>query len=202
MVADIFDEPGTRVSPPTKLAHVVLRTGTNFSRMVDFYKTFLGAKASFENDFISFICYDDEHHRIAIVAARGCGPKVPNSSGLHHIAFSYDSLTTLAVAYRQRKKLGIMPVWSVNHGPTSSIYYRDPDGNMIETQVDNFSTSEEATTFMMSKEFMDDPFGTDFDPEELIERLRAGESDASIKRRKEVGPRTEPPAVLLRQHHI
>ncbi|KUL87817.1 hypothetical protein ZTR_03154 [Talaromyces verruculosus] len=202
MVADIFDVPRKRVPSPTKLAHVVLQTGTNFSQMVDFYKTFLGAKASFENDFISFISYDEEHHRIAIVAARGCGPNVPNSSGLHHIAFSYDSLTTLAVAYRQRKRLGIMPVWSVNHGPTSSIYYRDPDGNMIETQVDNFPTPEEATAFMMSKEFIDNPLGTDFDPEELIERLRAGESDASIKRRKEIGPRTRPPGALHRQQKV
>lgn len=39
-----------------------------------------------------------------------------------------------------------------NHGPTTSLYYRDPDGNQIETQVDNFETAEEATAFMNSPE--------------------------------------------------
>ncbi|KAJ5099939.1 hypothetical protein N7532_006940 [Penicillium argentinense] len=70
---------------------------------------FLSAKASFENDLISFILYEEEHHLIAIVAARGCGPKVHNSSGLDPITFSYYSLTISAVAYWQRKTLGIMP---------------------------------------------------------------------------------------------
>lgn len=67
--------------------------------------------------------------------------------------------------------------------------YQDPDGNQLETQVDNFDTSEEATEFMMSKFFTENPLGVDFDPEDLIKRLQSGESDASIKKRKEVGPR-------------
>lgn len=35
-------------------------------------------------------------------------------------------------------------------GSTTSIYYKDPDGNMLETQVDNFDSVEEATKFMVS----------------------------------------------------
>lgn len=41
----------------------------------------------------------------------------------------------------------------VNHGPTTSIYYRDPDGNDIETQVDNFDTTAEADEFFASEAF-------------------------------------------------
>jgi hypothetical protein len=33
-------------------------------------------------------------------------------------------------------------------GVTSSLYHRDPDGNFVELQVDNFVTPEEATSYM------------------------------------------------------
>jgi len=77
----------------------------------------------------------------------------------------------------------------VNHGPTTSIYYKDPDGNKIETQVDNFPTVQEAGAFMVTPQFMENPVGVDFDPEELVARLRSGEDWTSIMKRPEIGPR-------------
>ena len=71
------------VTSPRKLAHVVLKTSAeSFKTMCDFYKTFLGGHASFENTFLSFITYDDEHHRIAIAAVPGLGPKDTKTAGL------------------------------------------------------------------------------------------------------------------------
>lgn len=186
-----FDAPGHKVTSPCKLAHVVLRTA-KFQEMVDFYTAFLGGSITYGNDMLSFITYDDEHHRIALIAFPGTGPKVPTSSGLEHVAFTFPTLTELLMAYRQRKAKGILPCWSVNHGPTTSLYYRDPDGNMLETQVDNFDTNEEANRFMASKEFAENPIGTDIDPEDLIARIKKGEPDIDLKRRKEIGPRGLP----------
>lgn len=77
-----------------------------------------------------------------------------------------------------------------------SIYYEDPDGNQIETQVDSFEDPEEATKFMASEEFAENPIGVDFDPEELIRRLQAGESEESLKKREKIGPRGLPPHML------
>jgi catechol-2,3-dioxygenase len=72
-----------KVISPSKLAHVVLRTTpSNFKTMVRFYETFLGGKAGFENEFIAFISYDEEHHRIAILAVDGTGAKQQKSCGL------------------------------------------------------------------------------------------------------------------------
>ena len=178
----------TKVRSPSMLAHVVLRTG-NFEKMVNYYKTFLGAHASFENEAISFLRYDEEHHRIAIMGIPTTEAKAPQAAGLHHISFTFDSLDDLAAAYTERKALGITPTLCLNHGPTTSIYYTDPDANMIETQVDNFDTAEKASEFMASKEFEENPIGTDFDPEDLIKRLESGESHESIKKRVEIGPR-------------
>lgn len=69
------------------------------------------------------------------------------------------------------------------------MYYRDPDGNMIETQVDNFDTPEEATQSMMSEDFQINAFGMDYDPEELCRRVDFGEDEASIKKQGKVTAR-------------
>lgn len=194
-MATAFDNLGDKVKSPSKLAHVVLRTN-NFKPMVDYYKKFTGGSASYENEMLSFITYDDEHHRIAIGYVPGTQPKITTSCGLEHIAFSFDTMTDLLIAYRQRKKHNILPFWSVNHGPTTSIYYKDPDGNQIETQVDNFDTNEEATEFMLSKAFAENPFGVDVDPEDMIQRLIAGEDERKMKQRVEIGPRGLPEVLL------
>ncbi|KAH7091353.1 Glyoxalase/Bleomycin resistance protein/Dihydroxybiphenyl dioxygenase [Paraphoma chrysanthemicola] len=190
-----FGAPATVVKSPSKLAHVVLRTN-NIRAMIEFYKSFLGARLVHDAGHLAFLTYDDEHHRIAFAEVPGTQAKLATSCGLEHIAFSFDSLSDLLLAYSQRKQKGILPIWSLNHGPTTSIYYRDPDGNQIETQVDNFENADDATAFMSSKEFEENPIGTDFDPEDLIARLSKGESELSLKKRVEIGPRGIPEHML------
>jgi hypothetical protein len=58
------------------------------------------------------------------------------------------------------------------------MYYEDPDGNKLESQVDNFDTPAEANEFINSALFRENPVGTDFDPEELVKRVRSGEDHA------------------------
>ncbi|KAJ9619191.1 hypothetical protein H2203_008520 [Taxawa tesnikishii (nom. ined.)] len=180
-------KPSKTISP-AKLAHVVLRTA-KFDEMVKFYTTFLGAHVVYENGYLAFLTYDNEHHRIAIASFPGTSPKVQGSSGLEHIAFTFNTLEDLMVSWRQRKELGIEPVWCTNHGPTVSIYYKDPDGNMLETQVDAYETPEEATEFMRSEEFAQNPIGVDFDPEEFEKRVLAKEDFKVLTKRANIGVR-------------
>ena len=70
---------------------------------------------------------------------------------------------------------GIRPVFPINHGPTTSMYYADPDGNQIELQVDNFPSMDECKAWFTSPEFAANPIGVDFDPAALMEKLRAGQ---------------------------
>ncbi|EXM15816.1 Glyoxalase/fosfomycin resistance/dioxygenase domain [Fusarium oxysporum f. sp. vasinfectum] len=186
-----FDKAGTKVLSPSTLAHVVLRTG-QFKKMTDFYVTFLGGHITVGNEFLSFITYDEEHHRIALIGDPNTVGKAKNTTGLEHIAFTFPTLSALLLAYRQRKSRGIPPAWCVNHGPTTSIYYKDPDGNMLETQVDNFDTVEAATEFMNGKEFIENPIGTDFDPEDLIQKIKDGRPESELKKRVEIGSRELP----------
>lgn len=194
MVLD-FKQAGGKVVSPTKLAHIVLRTN-NRVQLKDFYLTFLGGKEQFSNDAMSFLTYDEEHHRIAIVQIPGVGPKVRKSCGMEHVAFTYASLSELLLAYRQRKALGIKPIWTVNHGPTVSFYYKDPDGNIIETQVDSM-TPDEANEFLASEEMEVNPIGIDIDPEDFIRRLEHGELESVLHQRPKGVSRTEIPQQML-----
>lgn len=175
------------VVKPEKLAHFVLRTG-RFDEMLNWYKTVFDAEARFENDILAFLSYDEEHHRIALINMPGLTDQPEGAAGVHHVAFTFDSLQTLAGNYEVLRDKGILPVYVINHGPTTSLYYADPDGNQLEFQVDNYPTVEEATEFFFSPSFAENPIGVEFDPEELVRRLKAGEPEENIKRRPDVGP--------------
>lgn len=71
----------SKVVSPTKLAHVVLRTN-NLEKMLEFYCTFLGGQIVHKTDVLSFMTYDDEHHRIAFIQTPHCQDKIKNSNGL------------------------------------------------------------------------------------------------------------------------
>lgn len=179
------------VMSPVKLAHVVLRT-RHFEEMKVFYKKFLGASVEFENQVACFLRYDDEHHRIGIIKLEGLDNSGRTAPGLEHIAFTFNNIADLLTVWQQRKAYGIEPVWCVNHGATTSMYYEDPDGNKLESQVDNFDDQDEQHEFLMSEKFRLNPVGTDFSPVDLKRRLEAGEPESELKKRIEKGPRAFP----------
>jgi Glyoxalase/Bleomycin resistance protein/Dioxygenase superfamily len=100
--------------------------------------------------------------------------------GLAHSAHTFPDLECLLAKHAELKEAGIAPRVPVQHGPTTSIYYRDPDGNTVELQVDNFPTAEAATEYMSGAEFDSDPFGPSFDPDAMLVALRAGTPEAEL----------------------
>src|SRR5229473_6672593 len=171
----------TATVSPRKLAHVVLRTKFNLDAMVQWYCVVLGAQIVFNAGRLIFLSYDDEHHRIAIAASEALAERPLRSAGLDHIAFTYEDIDALLSTYARLKQAGILPFVCVNHGPTTSLYYHDPDHNRIELQVDNFADMTEATT-LMQEQFSINPVGEEFDPEDLLARLRSGVDPAELVR--------------------
>ncbi len=163
---------------PARLAHFVLRT-PRFDESVRWWKTVLGAEPRYENDFVAFLTYDDEHHRLAILAGPHLAENDRSSAGLEHVAFTYDDLDALLATYERLKAEGIEPVAPINHGMTLSLYYADPDGNQVELQVDSM-TPDQAERFMAGDVFAANPIGVGFDPDELVARRSAGESIDSL----------------------
>jgi catechol 2,3-dioxygenase-like lactoylglutathione lyase family enzyme len=186
--ADDTKVRSTKIVSPTKLAHFVLRTA-GYAELVGWYKTVLGAHAVFENEFLTFLSYDDEHHRVAIIDVKDLGAQPEGVAGVHHIAFTYATLSELLENYDKLKALGIVPVYCINHGPTTSLYYADPDQNQLEFQVENYGSVEESSKFFFSEAFAENPVGVEFDPDELLQRLRAGEPEDELKRRPDDGVR-------------
>jgi hypothetical protein len=77
------------------------------------------------------------------------------------------------------------------------MYYRDPDANSVELQVDAFGSMAEAKAYMRSDSFRDNPIGVMYDPEELVRRHRAGEPLESLRQRPPL-PSGKTPADMLR----
>jgi len=179
--------PGS-ITPPIKLAHIVLRT-SRYEEMLAWYQRALRMRVVFGNEVLSFLTYDEEHHRLAILNMAGLAEQPDGICGVHHIAFTYDSMSSLMENYAVLRDEGVKPVYVINHGPTTSLYYADPDGNQLEFQVENFATVEEGTEFFYSDAFKENPIGVEFDPDHLLARVRAGESEEDLRHRPNIGKR-------------
>ncbi len=159
---------------PVQLAHIVRRT-SRFDEVLAWYQTVLGADVVHSDGTLAFLTYDTEHHRIAIANIPGLEDQPAMAAGTDHVAFTFADLGDLLYTYERLKRAGIEPYWCINHGPTTSMYYKDPDGSRVELQVDNYPTVEETNRWMHSGEFAANPIGVVFDPDALLARYRAGE---------------------------
>lgn len=173
---------------PAYLAHIVFKT-PNFEEVRDWWCEVLEARPSMDNGGLAFLTWDSEHHRVAIAKIPALSPNWKFTRGMDHVAFTYGSLEELLLTWERLDRIGIHPVWAINHGPTSSIYYQDPDGNQAELQVENFDSHKELGDFASGGDFLENPIGVDFDPADLLSRLRAGEAETRLKKRISIGPR-------------
>jgi len=184
---------------PNALVHVSLGTDRNFEKMVDFYMNFFNCHpvnyrdkrtADGAGGRAAFISFDVRDHRFAILERKG-GQHAKGRAGIAHMAFQYDSLADLVKLYRQVKSWGL-PYFShtINHGQSTSFYYNDPDGNEIETYIDNFDTPEECTHF---KHWIQYRPGTDydmsagaFDPDKMCALVDEGLDEKFLRQRDNV----------------
>lgn len=182
---------------PSKLAHVVYMT-RRFDEMIEWYKTVFDAEVQYRNPAFAFLTFDDEHHRFAFanmsVINPDADPGEPAAGvGVNHVGYTYGSVADLLDTYSRLKELGIEPYWQVHHGLTLSVYYRDPDGNRMEFQVDCCADAKEAHAYMHGAAFAANPVGVEVDFEALLARSRAGAPTETLLARPE-GPASPIPA--------
>jgi catechol-2,3-dioxygenase len=91
---------------------------------------------------------------------------------------------------------GITPAFCFDHGPTTSFYYRDPDGNHVELQTDNWDNSRQSGVFVSTDpRFLEDPIGKPVDPAQLVQARQQGASPWELHVRSyagELAPETPP----------
>ena len=164
---------------PYKLAHYVIRA-KRFEQMLAWYRTVFHLKTSFEAPVIAFLTYDEEHHRIAFLNAAHLPEPDTMRTGIDHIAFTYRSMGDLLNTYARLREAGIKPFWCINHGMSTSMYFRDPDGNEIELQIDNFPSMDDCKAWFSSDAFAANPIGVQFDPDVLLQKFRDGVPDSEL----------------------
>ena len=111
----------------------------------------------------------------ATAAAKG-------APGLHHMQLMTENVAELIAKYDSLAEAGLHPHRSANHGPFTSFYYRDPDGNNVELTTQNFPTFEAMTEFMRSPGFKANPSGVELDPEAFVGRFKSGVSVEELVR--------------------
>jgi catechol-2,3-dioxygenase len=172
-----------------KLHHVNFKT-TRIQEMIDWYGVLLGTEVLFQNPFGAWISNDAANHRIALTAFPNFveDPEKDTRTGLHHTAFEYASFEELNASFLRLREAGIVPDFCLDHGMTFSYYYRDPDGNHVELQVDNFGDWAKSGAYMReSSEFHGNPIGMFVDPDRVAEAAASGASFQEIHTRAMAG---------------
>ena len=182
------------------LNHLNLKT-TRLKEMIDWYAAVTGGKIIFQSGEstkdnpiqIAFMSNDSAPFRIAFMGLPGLreDPEQFFHSGLHHMAFEYDSFADLMSSFARLKQLGIEPIVCVQHGVTTSLYYSDPDQKAVELQADNFSNWDKSAEWMSTSEaFRQNPIGTFFDPDRSS--CLPGRCDVRVVAERHVGGKISP----------
>lgn len=169
--------------------HFNLKT-TRLQELIDWYTTVVGAEVIFQDETGAWLSNDAANHRIALLAFPGFvdDPDKETRTGMHHSAFEYDRFEDLNASYLRLREQGIEPEVCIDHGMTLSYYYKDPDGNRVELQIDAFGDWSASKQWMQrSPDFEANPIGIFVDPARIAERAAAGESFETIHDRAMAG---------------
>jgi catechol 2,3-dioxygenase len=125
---------------PERIAHLVLKV-RNLEESKKFYTETLGMHVmkhvpEIKAVFLSFNGRD--HHEIALfeIGSQAEAPKA-SQTGMLHVAFRLRNEEDLVAAYKELKAKDVPVSFTVNHGVSKSVYFRDPDNNELEVYTDN-----------------------------------------------------------------
>lgn len=173
-----------------KISHLVFNTA-NYEAMKQWYLDVFEATIGVETSDHSacFLQTDEHHHRIGMFnvtktdeSAAMTAPRSGEASALsrlNHFAFEYPTLAELFETYERLAGSSILPTVSMNHGPTMSVYYQDPDRNVVELFYDTKYSQEQLAEFYAGG----DRYvlsAIPFDPAKKQEELRGGKTVAEL----------------------
>jgi catechol 2,3-dioxygenase len=164
----------TTIKP--SLHHVTIKT-TRLDEMIIWYGLVVGAQVQFRDAGAAWMTNDDANHRVAFLTVPGLSDDTDKTkhNGMHHCAFEYDSFDDLMSSFDRMRRANVEPAFCLDHGLTISLYYRDPEGNYVELQSDNFSDWKKSSEFMRtSPDFAANPIGTFFDPARVYDAFKSG----------------------------
>ena len=158
------------------LHHVTMKT-SHLDEMIAWYALVIGAQVQFRDQAAAWMTNDEANHRIGFLAVPGLSDDAEKvrHNGMHHCAFEYGSFADLMSSFDRLRAAGVLPAFCLDHGLTISLYYKDPEGNFVELQSDNFSDWKLSSEWMRtSADFAANPIGTFFDPARVYEKFQSG----------------------------
>lgn len=171
------------------LHHVTLKT-RQLDVMIDWYSKVVGLSVVFKFAGGAWLTNDAANHRVAILQGQAFvdGPDRMQHVGFQHQAFEFANGEDMLHNYERLRDLGIIPRVSLDHGPTVSFYYADPDENAVELQYDNFGDWAQSSEWMRtSPDFARNPIGAPIDPDKLVAAWHDGADLDELHRRAYAG---------------
>jgi catechol 2,3-dioxygenase len=104
--------------------------------MTEFYTSFFGFIITDRRDHVNPIRFltlsPDEHHQVLLASGR----KPESESTVHQVSFLLDDLASLRrVHERATSDPRVRKVWTLDHGNSWTVYFKDPENNTIECYV-------------------------------------------------------------------
>ena len=132
----------------TQGVHHVTFVGSNREATIEFYQGFLGMPLVFEQPNLdvpdeTHLYFDPGDGRLITFFVRPTrtNDPAPNPEGignLHHIAFTVSRATYTQIAARLQER-GIKNTGPIDRGFMDSIYFRDPNGQLLEMACFKFT---------------------------------------------------------------
>jgi catechol 2,3-dioxygenase-like lactoylglutathione lyase family enzyme len=138
----------------TQGVHHLTFVGSNRQAIIDFYQGVLGMPLVFEQPNLdvpdeNHLYFDAGDGRLITFFVRPSRtndptPNPENIGNLHHVAFTVSRATYTQVAARLAE-MGIQNTGPIDRGFMDSIYFRDPNGQLLEMACFKFTPPEGCT---------------------------------------------------------
>ena len=131
-----------------------------YSHALDLIVTDRGVGNRFKNELVFMSSDPTKHHQLALASGRPEGSK----STVMQLSFQVGSLSTLRSVRDKALANGAKDLFGLNHGNAWSIYFNDPEDNLVEVYVD--------TPFFVSQPH-GDPLDLDKSDAEILSETEA-----------------------------
>ncbi len=183
---------------PPQFSEVIFKTA-RFAAMKDWYETVTDVNAFFvrgEADKpnwtgawrIAFIRIFSDYPYTQVLglfetpAVSGKADNQHGEPGMHHMQLRHAGLDHLFSRYEALRARGITPMRSFNHGPGTSFYYHDPDGNTVELSSANFVLEADYLAYFRSEAYAKNISGIEINAADYVAKFRAGTPQETLVR--------------------
>ena len=138
------------MAQPKRIGHIVLNV-KDVEASTTFYTDVIGFQIAIQKKDATFLTCGQIHHDLALFKAKQTF-KLQGGLGLNHMAIQVEDFDMLTEYYHILEMNNVEVDRTTDHGMTSSIYLKDPDGNGIELFCNNQDNPEDGLEVMRSLE--------------------------------------------------